>query len=54
MDFSDQQLFDRFPVGYYPLHSNISLNFQMNRFWNWVGDKQMLDELQEAGKQIAN
>ena len=54
MDFSDQQLFDRFPVGYYPLHSNISLNFQMNRFWNWVGDKQMLNELQEAGKQIAN
>lgn len=54
MEVSDQKLFDRFPVGYYPLHSNVSLNFQMNRFWNWVGDKQMLSELQEAGKQIVN
>ena len=53
MALSDQQLFDRFPVGYYPLHSNVSLNFQMNRFWNWVGDKQMLSELQKAGTQIA-
>ncbi len=50
----DQKLFDRFPVGYHPLHPNVSLNFQMNRFWNWVGDQQMLGELQEAGKQIAN
>ena len=54
MSHSDQKLFDRFPVGYYPLHPNVSLNFQMNRFWNWVGDQQMLSELQEAGKQIAN
>ena len=54
MASNDQQLFDRFPVGYYPLHSDVSLNFQMNRFWNWVGDKQMLSELQEAGKKIAN
>ena len=53
MNFTDQQLFDRFPVGYHPLHPNISLNFQMNRFWNWVGDKQMLSELEEAGKQIS-
>ena len=54
MEIGDQRLFGRFPVGYYPLHSNLSLNFQMNRFWNWVGDKQMLSELQEAGKRIAN
>ena len=40
--FSDQEIINRFPVGYYPLHPNVSLNFQMNRFWNWVGDKQML------------
>jgi alpha-beta hydrolase superfamily lysophospholipase len=53
MTFSDQQIISRFPVGYYPLHANISLNFQMNRFWNWVGDQQMLDELREAGKHIA-
>ena len=50
----DHKLFDRFPVGYHPLHPNVSLNFQMNRFWNWVGDQQMLGELQKAGKQIAN
>jgi alpha-beta hydrolase superfamily lysophospholipase len=54
MTFSDQQIISRFPVGYYPLHPNVSLNFQMNRFWNWVGDKQMLDELRAAGIRIAN
>ena len=54
MSHSDQELFHRFPVGYYPLHPNVSLNFQMNRFWNWVGDQQMLSDLQDAGKQIAN
>ena len=52
MTFSDQQIISRFPVGYYPLHANISLNFQMNRFWNRGGDQQMLDELREAGKDI--
>jgi hypothetical protein len=54
MTYSDQEIISRFPVGYYPLHPNVSLNFQMNRFWNWVGDRQMLDELREAGKRIAN
>ena len=54
MTFSDQEIISRFPVGYYPLHPNVSLNFQLNRFWNWVGDQQMLDELREAGKHIAN
>jgi alpha-beta hydrolase superfamily lysophospholipase len=50
--FSDQEIISRFPVGYYPLHPNVSLNFQMNRFWNWVGDKQMLEELRAAGTRI--
>ena len=54
MSISDQKLFDRFPVGYFPLHQNVSLNFQINRFWNWVGDQQMLSELRDAGRQIAN
>ena len=54
MSHSDQKLFDRFPVGYHSLHPNVSLNFQMNRFWNWVGDQQMLSELQDAGRQIAD
>jgi alpha-beta hydrolase superfamily lysophospholipase len=54
MSDSDQAIIGRFPVGYYPLHPNVSLNFQMDRFWNWVGDKQMLDELKAAGARIAN
>jgi WD40 repeat protein len=52
MALDDQEIINRFPVGYYPLHPNVSLNFQMNRFWNWVGDKQMLDELRAAGTRI--
>ena len=54
MTFSDQEIMNRFPVGYYPLHPNVSLNFQMNRFWGWVGDKQMLEELRAAGTRIAS
>ena len=34
-----------FPVGYYDLHPDVSLNFQMNRWFNWVGDEEMLDEM---------
>ena len=49
---NDQEIINRFPVGYYSLHPNVSLNFQMNRFWNWVGDKLMLDELRAAGTRI--
>jgi len=30
---SDQEIISRFPVGYYPLHPNVSLSYQMNRFW---------------------
>jgi pimeloyl-ACP methyl ester carboxylesterase len=33
-----------FPVGYQDLHPDVSLNFQLNRFWNWVGEPAMLDE----------
>ena len=54
MPSSDQQIASRFPTGYFQLHPNISLNFQMNRFWNWVGDQRMLDELREAGKHIVD
>src|SRR6516162_2012528 len=37
-----------FPVGYYHLHPDLTLNFQLNRFWNWVGEPQMLDELRRV------
>ena len=52
MTLSDQEIIERFPVGYYPLHPNVSLNFQMNRFWGWANEKQMLEELRAAGKRI--
>ena len=37
-----------FPVGYHDLHPDISINFQLNRFYNWVGDDSMLTEMREA------
>src|ERR1700677_3339025 len=54
MDLSEEAILSRFPVGYYSFHPNVSLNFQMNRFWNWVGDKQMLEELKAVGTRISN
>lgn len=54
MDLSDKAILSRFPVGYYSLHPNVSLNFQMNRFWNWVGSKEMLEELKAVGTRIKN
>jgi pimeloyl-ACP methyl ester carboxylesterase len=37
-----------FPVGYHDLHPDISVNFQLNRFYGWVGDDSMLTEMREA------
>jgi alpha-beta hydrolase superfamily lysophospholipase len=54
MSVSDQEIISRFPVGYYSLHPNASLNFQMNRFWDWVGEEQMLEELRAAAPRIAS
>ena len=42
-----------FPVGYHGLHPDTSINFQMNRFFNWVGDPRMLTELRAAAPRIA-
>lgn len=41
-----------FPVGLYNLHPDKSVNFQMNRFYNWSNDPVMLDEMKEAGTAI--
>ncbi len=38
-----------FPIGFYQLHADPSVNFQMNRFYNWTNDETMLDEMQKAG-----
>src|ERR1700691_225745 len=37
-----------FPVGYHDLHPDISISFQLNRFYGWVGDASMLTEMREA------
>jgi pimeloyl-ACP methyl ester carboxylesterase len=37
-----------FPIGYYELHPDISINFQLNRFYGWVGDDSMLTEMRET------
>ena len=37
-----------FPIGYYDLHPDISINFQLNRFYGWVGDDSLLTEMREA------
>src|SRR5713226_10537638 len=41
-----------FPIGYYDLHPDTSLNFQMNRWYNWVGDEGMLSEMRAAAPSI--
>ena len=37
-----------FPVGYHDLHPDLNINFQLNRFYGWVGDESMLSEMCEA------
>jgi pimeloyl-ACP methyl ester carboxylesterase len=54
MTLSDQEIISRFPVGFHQLHPNVALNFQMNRFWAWVGEEQMLEELRAAAPRIAD
>ena len=41
------------PIGYYSLHSNVSMNFQMNRLYGWVGEPDMLEEMRMAAPRIA-
>jgi pimeloyl-ACP methyl ester carboxylesterase len=43
-----------FPIGYHNLHPDTSMNFQMNRWLGWVGEKGMLDEMRRAAPRIAN
>jgi hypothetical protein len=43
-----------FPVGYYQLHHDISMNFQMNRWFGWVGEQAMLDEMRNVAPRIEN
>lgn len=43
-----------FPIGYYQLHPDTSLNFQMNRWYGWVGEPGMLDEMRSAAPRITS
>ena len=42
-----------FPIGYHRLHANVSMNFQMNRWYGGVGEPDMLEELRTAAPRIA-
>jgi hypothetical protein len=41
-----------FPVGYYQLHPDRSLNWQMNRNYNWVNYESMLEEMRAVSPSI--
>lgn len=43
-----------FPVGYYTLNPDIAMNYQLNRFWGWVGEDKMLEELKQYGPTLTN
>jgi pimeloyl-ACP methyl ester carboxylesterase len=43
-----------FPVGFHQLHHDVSMNFQMNRWFSWVGEPAMLDEMRSVAPSIAN
>jgi hypothetical protein len=43
-----------FPVGFYQLHHDVSMNFQMNRWFSWVGEPGMLDEMGKIAPHVAN
>ena len=42
-----------FPVGYYSLHPNVSMNFQMNRLFGCVGEPEMLEEMRTVAPRIS-
>ena len=44
----------KFPVGYYSLHPDVSMNFQMNRWFGWVGEPEMLEDMRTVAPRIAN
>jgi alpha-beta hydrolase superfamily lysophospholipase len=43
-----------FPIGFHQLHPDVSMNFQMNRWFSWVGDAGMLDDMHRVAPRIAN
>jgi hypothetical protein len=43
-----------FPIGFHQLHPDTSMNFQMNRWYSWVGEAGMLNEMRLVAPRIAN
>ena len=41
------------PIGYHAIHPDVSLNFQMNRWFSWVGEAGMLEEMRTVAPRIA-
>jgi pimeloyl-ACP methyl ester carboxylesterase len=56
LDRSDAERAARphFPVGYHHIHPNVSVNFQMNRWMNWMGAQSAsaLDEMRSVAPRI--
>ncbi len=42
----------KFPVGFHEIHPDVSLNFQLNRWFGWVGEEAMLDEMRRVAPRI--
>ena len=43
-----------FSIGFHQLHPDVSMNFQMNRWFSGVGEKTMLDDMRNIAPRIAN
>ena len=43
-----------FPRGYHQIHPDVSMNFQMNRWYGWVGEPDMLEEMRLVAPRIRN
>ena len=43
-----------FPIGYHDLHPDVSMNFQMNRWFGGAGEPDMLEEMRTIAPRIAN
>ena len=43
-----------YPVGYHTFNSDLQMNFTLNRFWAWVGEDKMLEELKQYGPTLTN
>ena len=44
----------RFSIGLYQQHPDVSMNFQMNRWFSGVGEADMLDDMRSVAPRIAN